>query len=265
MKTQAALIIGGGVGPMAGVALHARIIENTLASGDQDHLDVIHVSRSADVTDRTDFLLGLVPENPAEGMARSVRMALAGLGGRAAVIGVPCNTFHAPAIFDVFRELVTQNDRSGGLELAVVNMLDVGLELLATLVPGVRTVGLLLTTGTRQSGVYDGLLAAAGLEALNVDSGDQALLHAAIYDPAWGLKATGKPSARAVETVRGMANSLVERGAGAVVLGCTELPLALPEPSIGGIPLVDPVLALAREMIRRADPDKLAPLTWPET
>ena len=59
MANEKVLIIGGGVGPMAGVALHARIIENTLPGGsDQGHLDVRHFSRSADVTDRTEFLLG---------------------------------------------------------------------------------------------------------------------------------------------------------------------------------------------------------------
>ena len=35
------IIIGGGVGPMAGVELHKKIIENTKTSGkDQDHLQV---------------------------------------------------------------------------------------------------------------------------------------------------------------------------------------------------------------------------------
>lgn len=49
---------------------------------------------------------------------------------------------------------------------------------------------------------------------------------------------------------------LASQGAQAIVLGCTEIPLALPEPVLPGtkVVLVDPVLALARALIREADP-----------
>ncbi|WP_243664188.1 aspartate/glutamate racemase family protein [Rhodothermus marinus] len=39
---------------------------------------------------------------------------------------------------------------------------------------------------------------------------------------------------------------LRQKGVEAVVLGCTELPLAVPEPEVDGIPIIDPSLALAR-------------------
>ena len=266
MAYEKVLIIGGGVGPMAGVALHVRIIQNTLSGGsDQGHLDLRHFSRSADVTDRTEYLLGRQAVSPAEGMARTIVMAAAGLGGHDAVIGVPCNTFHAPAIFRPFTDRVAVIAKASGVSLQVVHMLDETMALLKTVVPGsdfpgTGIIGLMSTTGTRASGVYDSLLAGAGFAALHVDDADQAVLHAAIYDPAWGIKATGQPGARATETLRGLAGKLADRGARAVILGCTELPLALTESSICGIPLVDPVLALARAMIREAAPAKLAPL-----
>jgi hypothetical protein len=44
-----------------------------------------------------------------------------------------------------------------------------------------------------------------------------------------------------------------------IILGCTEIPLALPEPEYEGVPLVDPVEAVARAMISRADKSKLLP------
>ena len=38
------IIIGGGVGPMAGVELHKKIIENTKTSGkDQEHLQLVQL------------------------------------------------------------------------------------------------------------------------------------------------------------------------------------------------------------------------------
>jgi aspartate racemase len=101
------------------------------------------------------------------------------------------------------------------------------------------------------------------MEPLYVAEEAQDSLHAAIYDRVWGIKATGVAQAKAADTLRALALRLVERGAQAVVLGCTELPLALTEKAICAIPLIDPVLALARAMIREAAPAKLAPLPPP--
>jgi len=71
------ICIGGGVGPMAGVYLHKSIIDNTVTNGtDQDHLEIHHFSRSHDINDRTEYLLGKVKENPAEGMFRMVSTAV---------------------------------------------------------------------------------------------------------------------------------------------------------------------------------------------
>ena len=48
----------GGVGPMAGVKLHEKIIEFTPTDGtDQSHLCVHHISQSQYIPDRTRFLL----------------------------------------------------------------------------------------------------------------------------------------------------------------------------------------------------------------
>ena len=263
MTKEKVLIIGGGVGPMAGVALHALIIENTVSGGsDQGHLDVRHFSRSAAITDRTQFLLGREKVNPAIGMARTIGLAAAGLDGHDAVIGVPCNTFHAPAIFGSFAEQVIGIAKSSAVSMSLIHMLDETIGLLKLRVPEAGSIGVMSTTGTRASGVYDTLLTGAGYSALYVDQGEQELLHTAIYDPSWGIKATGRPSSRSTKTLADLAARLVDRGAQAIILGCTELPLALTESSICGIPLVDPVLALARAMIREAAPSKLAPLPY---
>lgn len=249
------IVIGGGVGPMAGVALHALIVESTVARGDADHLEVIHVSRSASISDRSDFLRGAVAENPALGMAASFRAAGAALRslGRRAVGGVPCNTFHAPAILRPFRELL----EASGDPIDFVDMLEETLGELEAAAPGARRIGVLSTSGTRASGVYDGLLGRAGLECLQVAPGRQDALHRAIYDPVWGLKAASPVSAQARAEVEARARELAELGAEALVLGCTELPLALAGREFLGLPLVDPLRALARALIRKAAPGKL--------
>ena len=96
--------IGGGVGPSAGIGLHNKIIENTLCGGlDQGHFSTIHVSRSSSLHDRTQFLLGQTDINPGVAMAQAVYQTIV-MAARAnqetAIVTVPCNTFHASAIWN---------------------------------------------------------------------------------------------------------------------------------------------------------------------
>ncbi|MBN2874670.1 MAG: aspartate/glutamate racemase family protein [Spirochaetales bacterium] len=261
MGGRAVIVLGGGVGPMAGVALHRMIIENTRTDGtDQSHLTVHHYSCSALVPDRTAWLLDSTAPDPAAGMADVFSAAARALDGRAAVGGVPCNTFHAPAIFDRFLSML--DDRRVGIR--VVNMLEESLAMIRSALPAGSVVGVMSTTGTRLSGVYDAMLERAGYRILYVPQDDQDVLHASIYDTEWGIKAVSPVSQRASDTVSGLAAHLVDAGADAIVLACTELPLALSPDAPGGlyrgVPLVDPVLALARALIREACPEQLLPL-----
>ena len=52
-------------------------------------------------------------------------------------------------------------------------------------------------------------------------------------------------------------DSLIERGCDALVLGCTELPLAIPERERNGRPVVDASEVLARALVRAVAPDRL--------
>jgi len=258
-ETESVVVIGGGVGPMAGVALHAMIIANTLTDGtDQSHLTVHHYSCSARIPDRTEYLLDHERADPAAAMASVFELAARALDGCAAVGGVPCNTFHAPLIYDRFLKLLQEKNNG----IRIVNMLQETMATLRQRLPGVSAakIGVLSTTGTRGSGVYDRLLEASGFEALYVPESSQPILHAAIYDRNWGIKATPKPADRAIETVSMMADDLVRHGAAAVILACTELPLALGGSQFRSIPLIDPMVSLARALVREAAPGKLASL-----
>ena len=279
--SHAAIVIGGGVGPAAGVALHQSIIEHTRARGDGDHLHVHHVSHSAMVRDRTEFLLGAEdaragerPANPGTGMVKALTPTLHALAaahpGLRVAVGVPCNTFHAPAVFDEFRRAVDELR----LDVTVVDMLAETRASLEALRHGgggnvVRTVGVMATTGTRRAGTYRDLLEPAGFQVVEVAEADQPALHASIYDARWGLKAVFPATARAKENFAGYAAGLVAAGADALVLGCTEIPLAFPRAPAGGVgrfgggegggavPLVDPVACLARALVRKTDASKL--------
>ncbi|HOV39684.1 MAG TPA: amino acid racemase, partial [Spirochaetales bacterium] len=254
MGVERPIIVGGGVGPMAGVALHARIIEQTLTDGtDQNHLTVLHFSCSSRIPDRTEYLLGKGMENPALGMGEVFRSAweairVLGYEQAGAVGGVPCNTFHAPEIFTVFlQKLEEQNIR-----IQMIHMLEETVRFLTELFPSLKKVGVLSTTGTRRSSVYRNLLERKGFTVLEVPEEQQNEVQEAIYDPVWGIKAKSPVTERARRQVLRLIEVLRHQGAEAVVLGCTELPLAVPEHDVEGMLLVDPVVALARALVKEA-------------
>ncbi len=248
--------IGGGVGPMAGVKLHEKIIENTLTGGtDQDHLEVYHFSRSHDIPDRTEYLLREIDVNPAGGMFRTALAMVnaANTFGKKIVFGVPCNTFHAPEIFNQFIKLLNRED----VNIQVLNMIKETGDFIRSSLPEARRIGLMSTTGTRKARVYGEVLNPFGFEIIEVPESLQKELHDSIYNNKWGIKAVSPVSERARKNFEKYTGLLQNAGAEAVILGCTEIPLALPERNFNGMPLLDPVLVLARALIREVDRKKL--------
>ncbi|MDA0377854.1 MAG: aspartate/glutamate racemase family protein, partial [Bacteroidetes bacterium] len=126
--------------------------------------------------------------------------------------------------------------------------------------PDVRRIGVLGTRGTLLAGLYHDALEEAGFTPLSPSDPDR--LTAAIYDPSKGIKAVSSPvSDMARNDVEAAVNELAARGAEAVILGCTELPLALSGSHHRGVPLINPARMLARALIRAVDPAKLRPMS----
>ena len=236
---------------MAGVKLHEKIIEYTQTDGtDQSHFEVHHLSRSHDIVDRTAFLQGKIQENPAHGMYRTVEALYrsAQVVGKELVVGIPCNTFHAPRIFLPFQEKI----KRAFPEVQLLHMLEETGLYMKEQYAHLKTIGLMTTTGTREVQVYRKILQPQGYQLTRVPKSTQAALNTTIYDPQWGLKAVSPVTAKARDRFLEYAKLLIEQGAEAIILGCTEIPLALPESTIDGIPLVDPVSVLAKALIREA-------------
>ncbi len=250
------IIIGGGVGPMAGVELHRKIINSTKTTGtDQDHLDIVHLSFSSLVNDRTKYLLEGDGNNPGEKMAQLVASAsdIHSGNGLLSVAGVPCNTFHAEKIFSAF----TGKVRESGKDIKVVNMIEETVSYLKSEFPSGSKIGLLSTTGTRNTHLYAVYLEKAGFELVQVDEKEQGSVHDIIYNREWGIKAKSPVTVTAVSKSQHYASALEDKGACCIILGCTEFPLALSGDKFNGTALVDPVEILAKALVREADPDKL--------
>lgn len=250
-------IIGiiAGVGPFAGLDLMGKILAQTAADTDQEHLDVISISQPSKLPDRTGYLLGEVDVNPAYAILdQLVRLEQAG----ATVAGIPCNTAHAPEIFDVVRSELA----ASGSRIRFLHMVHEVAQFLRENSPGLTRIGLLATMGTYSSGLYGQLLGQAGFELLEPATTPQKeAIHRAIYDPAYGIKSCGEATAQAKSDLLDGVEALRRAGAEAVILGCTEIPIAIREPMVQGIAAIDPTLILARALIREAAPGKLKP--WP--
>jgi aspartate racemase len=99
---------------------------------------------------------------------------------------------------------------------------------------GLTRVGLLGTAFTMEKAFYRDRLAAAGLETLIPDVADRREVHRVIYEEL----VAGKIEAASRTAYRDVIARLVERGAQAIVLGCTEIML-LVDQSDSGVPLFD--------------------------
>jgi len=241
----------GGMGPQAGLDLAEKLMRLTRTTRDQDHLPFILFSLPEMVSDRTGFLLGQQPANPAHAIADQFEK-MAGTGCTIAVMA--CNTAHAGPIFDVAMALLKER----GTKLRILHMVRETVAYIAGSWPGIRRVGVLGTQGTYGTGLYDQALADAGLETLLPDAETRARVHDAIYSTEFGIKARpGVISEEAGKHVREALRRLLDLGAEAVILGCTELPLAVTERQVDGIPVLDPAMIIAEKLIRETYPEKL--------
>jgi aspartate racemase len=103
------------------------------------------------------------------------------------------------------------------------------------------------------------MLQDSGFGVIQVPLSEQDTVHQAIYDRNWGIKASAVPTDRVIKVLRDKVLGLADSGAEIIILGCTEIPLALTESELDGTPLLDPLNALARALIREADGGKLKP------
>jgi aspartate racemase len=200
-------IIGiiGGMGPGATADLFSEIIRLTPARRDQEHLRVLIYSNPK-IPDRTRAILGK-GKDPLPALIETARaLERAGAG----ILVMPCNAAHhfLPRL-------------QARIQTPILSMIKETCVEICLRVPEVKSVGLLAATGTIRSRVYHQEFARAGLEVLVPDARGQERVHSAI----WQVKA-GKRGKSVQHTFESIGAKLSNRGAGAVILGCTEIPLA---------------------------------------
>lgn len=252
MKNRAIGIVGG-MGPTAGTDLAQKIISNTIAKTDQEHLAQMLFTFPQKIGDRTDFIIGKTKTNPGEGIAKILlKMEKAG----AVVAGLACNSAHAPQIFDHISEVLKKKNS----KIKLLHMIREVALFIKKHYPDINKVGIMGTTGTYIVNLF-GLLEEYGFEIINISEEEQQLLHSAIYDSDYGIKSVSDEISQKSRTIiTETCGKLKTYGAELIIFGCTEFPIAYKKQDFERIPLIDPNLVLARALVNEVAPEKLT--TW---
>lgn len=217
----------GGMGPLATVDFMHKLLLATPAASDQEHVPVL-VSSIPQVPDRTRAFRG-EGESPLGAMVDSGRrLAQAGAG----LIVMPCNTAHL-----WFEALEAE------LGLPMLHLVDAAIDEARQALGAGGRLGLLATDATLASGLYINRPAAGIRWSLPTASEVMELVMPGIVHVKAGRLDEGR------DLLQQAALQLKRRGAEAVVLGCTEIPVVLGHDD-APLPVIDATAALARKAVR---------------
>jgi|GEM_PF-38409 len=230
-ERRAVIGILGGMGPLATADLYQKIIEITPAASDQEHIPVV-IYADPRIPDRTEALLR-DGEDPTPWLVHGARV-LSSMG--ADFIVMPCNTAHA--FLDGVQPAVDK---------PIVSMIDAAADEIRDNYPDARTVGLLATSGTIASEIYQRALQSRGIDVIVPDDDLQRrCVMAAIKEVKAGR--AGKPATMLLAEA---GQHLAERGADVLLAACTEIPVVLQQRHTE-TPLLDATGALARIAVATA-------------
>lgn len=224
----------GGMGPMATIDFLRKLTQATPAQCDQDHVpQVVHFC--SQVPDRSSALSGRGP-SPLPSLLQAARL-IEQSGAEALVI--PCNTAHA-----------WYDDIRAALKIPVLHIVDAVATQLQGRLHG-EPIGLLATEGTLASGVYERrrpeLRWLRPSDAVMADCVMPAIRAVKRND----IETATRLLDRAIEALK-------HGGASAVVLACTELPLAVAA-NDARLQIIDATDALARAALAWASADLSGP------
>lgn len=200
--TKKKLGIIGGLGPAASAFFYNRVTQHTMASCDQEHIDIILLSH-ATTPDRTQCILqgedGKIIRSLREDVETLVKLGVSN-------IAIPCNTTH------YYLEQVQE-----GFDVPIIHMVRESVDYAVKHRDHVGKIGIMATDGTIRTGIYDKECRARGVMAVHPSESMQKLVMSLIYDD---IKAGKKPDRDKFEKIT---EELCRKGCDVVILACTEL------------------------------------------
>lgn len=234
LRCRSPALVGvlGGMGPQATLDFLQKLVSNTPAGRDQEHLPVL-VASVPQIPDRTRAFQGR-GESPLPALRANARRLVA---GGVDLIVMPCNTAHL--WFDAL---------AATLPVPMLHIVDAALDAITARCGEAVEIGLLATSATIDSGLYP----------------SRSRRIRTSFAPRWHVPTVAEqadwvtPAIEAIKAGRtreatslllNAGDALIARGASALLLACTELPLALSESALS-VPVIDAGEALARQTVR---------------
>lgn len=229
-RNQNLVGVVGGVGPEASNKFCEYLIKNKRASSDQENISFLHYCNPM-IPDRTDFLIGRGPDPTPKLIETCQSLEDAGAG----FLVIPCNTAH-----------YFLNEVQSEVSIPIVDMTKVLVKDVLSEVPPIEKIGILATTGSVKTGIYQQYFRNVGVKSIVPSEEDQEnLVMEAVYGKS-GIKAGKKTYPKRLLTRA--ARKLIDSGAEAIIMGCTEIPLVLKQKDFG-VKLFDPMELTAKEII----------------
>lgn len=219
----------GGLGPAATVDFLDKVIRLTPARCDQEHIPVLTASMPH-VPDRSAAILGAGPD-PLPALLRGVDLLNS---SGVSLVAIPCNSAHH------WYDQLSERSRAP--------IVHIGRACVARLqVSKGSGVLVLATRGALHSGFYQRALHEAGLVPVEADSEQMQPL---VDDCIQQVKAGNRTGGGAcLEKVLTKARA---SGVSAVIMGCTEIPIAAQHSDHCGLALADSTLTLAQAVVEHA-------------
>lgn len=220
----------GGMGPDATVDFMSRVLQQTPASQDQDHVRMV-VEHNPHIPSRQQAMRD-EGENPGPVIAEmAARLEAAG----ADFLVMPCNLAHE-----------WQSDIESAVTIPFVSIIDASVQAVLRLSGENDPVGLMTTPGCFAAGLYQEALAAAGRPVI-LQSSDELDETMSLVERIKG----GDKSQTVASGLRSLAERLIARGARVLIAACTEFPLVLNE-SMFEVAFVSSTDELARKTVALA-------------
>ncbi len=201
----------GGLGPMATALFMQMVTQMTKAQTDQEHIEML-IHSCPQIADRTSFILDHTKADPRPDLIR-IGQELSAQG--AELIAIPCITSNY-----FYRELTE------GIPVPIINMIrETRMYLLER---GIHAAGLMATSGTLASGLFQEAFASSDCRLLLPSEEKQQQIMHLIYH---NVKAGRPPQ---MELFNGASEELKRGGAEVILLGCTELSVIHGNYEIGG-------------------------------
>ena len=211
---------------MATVDLFRKIVENTEASSDGEHLRIL-IDNNPQIPDRTECILNN-SDAPLKAMIESAK-GLVGAGAQ--LLAIPCNTAH-----------YYYHTLAGSIPVPILNMPELAAETCAKM--GYQRVGLLATEGCIKGRVHEPFFKERGMELIYPsEQGINILMDLIYHNLKAGKAASPKLAYPELEKMK-------TDGAQVFLIACTELTLAFEHDT--AFRYLDSTMILVRELIVRA-------------